>query len=43
LKWKPFACRHRRGTSLGFHVEMQTAENVAAGMSPEEARLAALR
>src|SRR4051812_44249316 len=28
---------------LRFHLEMQTAENVAAGMSPEEARQAALR
>ncbi|MDB4965612.1 MAG: efflux pump, inner rane subunit [Myxococcales bacterium] len=28
---------------LRFHLEMQTRENVAAGMSPEEARLAALR
>src|SRR5579863_10693695 len=28
---------------LKFHVEMRTRENVAAGMSPEEAREAALR
>ncbi|WP_446745150.1 ADOP family duplicated permease [Silvibacterium acidisoli] len=28
---------------LEFHVEQQTAENIAAGMSPEEARYAALR
>jgi putative ABC transport system permease protein len=28
---------------LKFHVEMRTRENVAAGMSPEEARYAALR
>jgi putative ABC transport system permease protein len=28
---------------LGFHLEQQVAENVASGMSPEDARLAALR
>jgi len=28
---------------LKFHVEMRTRENIAAGMSPEEARYAALR
>lgn len=28
---------------LRFHVEMRTRENLAAGMSPEEARYAALR
>ncbi len=28
---------------LRFHVEMRTRENIAAGMSPEEARYAALR
>jgi len=28
---------------LSFHLEQQVAENVAGGMAPEEARLAALR
>jgi len=28
---------------LRFHIERQTAENIAAGMSPDEARFAALR
>src|SRR5579864_5971968 len=31
------------GDELKFHVEMRTRENIAAGMSPEEARYAALR
>src|ERR1700719_1782145 len=40
---------HRRqverelGAEFEFHVEQQTAENLAAGMSPQEARYAALR
>ena len=33
----------RLNAELEFHLEQQTAENVAAGMSPVEARLAALR
>ncbi len=33
----------RLDDELRFHLERQTAENVAAGMSAEEARLAALR
>jgi predicted permease len=33
----------RLDDELRFHIERQTAENVAAGMSPEEAHLAALR
>jgi predicted permease len=40
-------CRKRETarlqTELEFHLEQQTAENVATGMQPEEARLAALR
>jgi predicted permease len=33
----------RLQTELEFHLEQQTVENVATGMQPEEARLAALR
>ncbi|MGC1362489.1 MAG: permease prefix domain 1-containing protein, partial [Silvibacterium sp.] len=33
----------RLNAELEFHIEQQTTENVAAGMSPEEARYAALR
>lgn len=33
----------RLQAELNFHLEQQTAENVACGMAPEEARLAALR
>jgi predicted permease len=33
----------RLGQELQFHLDQQIAENVAAGMSPEEARRAALR
>lgn len=33
----------RLSAGLEFHIEQQTAENIAAGMSPEEARYAALR
>lgn len=33
----------RLSAELEFHIEEQTAENIAAGMSPEEARFAALR
>src|SRR5579885_36949 len=33
----------RLDDELRFHIERQTAENVAAGMSAEEARYAALR
>ena len=33
----------RLDDELSFHIERQTAENVAAGMTPEEARYAALR
>lgn len=40
-------CRSRESdrlnSELEFHIESQTAENIAAGMSPEEARHAALR
>ncbi|HEV2492178.1 MAG TPA: ABC transporter permease [Terriglobia bacterium] len=34
---------HDLGDEVTFHVEMRTRENLAAGMSPEEARYAALR
>jgi len=30
-------------TELRFHLERQIEENIAAGMTPEDARLAALR
>ena len=33
----------RLDDELGFHLEKQIAENVAAGMTPKEARLAAMR
>src|SRR5262249_18280696 len=33
----------RLQAELSFHLEQQVAENVAGGMPPEEARLAALR
>jgi putative ABC transport system permease protein len=33
----------RLNAELEFHIEQQAAENIAAGMSPEEARYAALR
>ena len=33
----------RLNVELEFHIEQQTEENIAAGMSPEEARYAALR
>src|SRR5277367_5028728 len=33
----------RLDDELRFHIEQQIAENVAAGMSPEEARHAAMR
>jgi predicted permease len=33
----------RLNAELEFHIEQQTQENIAAGMSPEEARYAALR
>jgi predicted permease len=33
----------RLDAELGFHLEQQIAENIAAGMSPDEARCAALR
>jgi predicted permease len=33
----------RLDAELGFHIEQQIAENIADGMSPEEARRAALR
>jgi predicted permease len=33
----------RLNTELEFHIEQQTAENIQAGMSPEEAHYAALR
>src|SRR5215470_635049 len=33
----------RLQAEINFHLEQQMAENVAAGMGPEEARLAALR
>jgi hypothetical protein len=35
--------RDRLDDEVGFHVDMQTEDNVRAGMSPEQARLAALR
>ena len=47
MRIKMFLCRGREvqrlDAELNFHVERQTAENIAAGMSPEEARQAALR
>jgi predicted permease len=35
--------RERLKAELGFHLEQQIAENIAAGMTPEEARYAARR
>lgn len=49
LRMSMMALFHRRSerarlqAELSFHLEQQIAENVAAGMAPEEARLAALR
>lgn len=34
---------NRLSAELEFHIEQQTAENISAGMSPEEARYAAVR
>jgi hypothetical protein len=33
----------RLDDEIQFHLEQQTAENIAAGMSPQEARCAAMR
>ncbi|MGC2696047.1 MAG: ABC transporter permease [Candidatus Angelobacter sp.] len=41
-----FQCKSEKASlqaELSFHLEQQVAENVASGMAPEEARLAALR
>jgi hypothetical protein len=37
------AQEHNLDDELRFHIQMKTDENIAAGMSPEEARYAALR
>src|SRR5580698_9359235 len=34
---------HELNDELRFHIEMKTDENIAAGMTPDEARYAALR
>lgn len=47
MKFAMLFCRGREGhhldAELQFHLDQQIAENIAAGMSPEEARYAAMR
>ena len=37
------AVEHELDSELRFHIEQQIAENLASGMSPDEAKYAALR
>ena len=41
--FQPAKVRHDIGEELRYHIEARTADNIAAGMTPEEARADALR